>query len=187
MVKICLQCGDLGSIPGSRRSPGEGNGNPFQYSCLENPMDRGTWWATVCRVTKSQTQLKWLSKHTQDLNMMGFLGGVSGKDPACQCRRCKRCRFNSWVGKIPWRRAWQPIPVFSPGKSQGKSSLAGYSPQDPKSQTRLKRRSMKRLKIFFPVAFYSCEPLEKQKTIIFNNPTCPRESHNFSQLSQFVV
>ena len=49
--------GDLGSIPGSRRSPGEGNGNPLQYSCLENPMDRGAWWATVHGVAKSQTQL----------------------------------------------------------------------------------------------------------------------------------
>ena len=39
--------GDLGSIPGSGRSPGEGNGNPLQYSCLENPMDGGIWWATV--------------------------------------------------------------------------------------------------------------------------------------------
>ena len=39
--------GDLGSIPGSGRSPGEGNGNPLQYSCLENPMDVGAWWATV--------------------------------------------------------------------------------------------------------------------------------------------
>ena len=39
--------GDLGSIPGSGRSPGEGNGTPLQYSCLENPMDRGAWWATV--------------------------------------------------------------------------------------------------------------------------------------------
>ena len=39
--------GDPGSIPGSGRSPGEGNGNPLQYSCLENPMDRGTWWATI--------------------------------------------------------------------------------------------------------------------------------------------
>ena len=43
---------DLGSIPGSGRSPGEGNGNPLQYSCLENPMDRGAWWATVHGVTK---------------------------------------------------------------------------------------------------------------------------------------
>ena len=48
---------DLGSIPGSGRSPGEGNGNPLQYSCLENPMDRGAWWATVHGVAKSQTRL----------------------------------------------------------------------------------------------------------------------------------
>ena len=47
--------GDLGSIPGSGRSPGEGNGNPLLYSCLENPMDGGAWWATVHGVTKSQT------------------------------------------------------------------------------------------------------------------------------------
>ena len=49
--------GDLGSIPGSGRSPGEGNGNPLQYSCLENPMDRGAWEATVHGVAKSQTRL----------------------------------------------------------------------------------------------------------------------------------
>ena len=48
---------DVGLIPGLGRSPGVGNGNPFQYSCLENPMDRGAWQATVHRVAKSQTQL----------------------------------------------------------------------------------------------------------------------------------
>ena len=54
-VKVsAYNVGDLGSIPGSRRSPGEGNGNPLQYSCLENPMDWGAWWATVHRVAKSQ-------------------------------------------------------------------------------------------------------------------------------------
>ena len=47
--------GDAGSIPGSGRSPQGGNSNPLQYSCLENPMDRGTWWATVQKVTKSWT------------------------------------------------------------------------------------------------------------------------------------
>ena len=47
--------GDLGSISGSGRSPGEGNGNPLQYSCLENPMDRGAWWATVHGVAKNRT------------------------------------------------------------------------------------------------------------------------------------
>ena len=46
------QAGDPDSIPGERRSPGEGNGNPLQYSCLGNPMDRGAWWATVRGVTK---------------------------------------------------------------------------------------------------------------------------------------
>ena len=49
--------GDPGSIPGLGRSPGEGNGNPLQYSCLENPMDRGAWWATVHGVAKSRTRL----------------------------------------------------------------------------------------------------------------------------------
>ena len=49
--------GNLGSIPGSGRSPGEGNGNPLQYSCLEDPMDGGAWWATVHGVAKSQTRL----------------------------------------------------------------------------------------------------------------------------------
>ena len=47
--------GDLGLIPGLGRFPREGNGNPLQYSCLENPMNRGTWWATVCGVAESDT------------------------------------------------------------------------------------------------------------------------------------
>ena len=46
---------DVGSIPGSERSPGEGHSNPLQYSCLDHPMGRGDWWATVHRVSKSQT------------------------------------------------------------------------------------------------------------------------------------
>ena len=57
--------GDAGSIPGSRRGSAGGHGNPLQYSCLENPMVLGAWWATVHRVAKSQTQLKRLSTHTQ--------------------------------------------------------------------------------------------------------------------------
>ena len=55
--------GDVGSTPWSGRSPGGGHGNPLQCSCLKNPMDRGAFWATVHGVTKSQTQLKWLSMH----------------------------------------------------------------------------------------------------------------------------
>ena len=52
---------------------------------------------------------------------------TSGKEPAYQCRRCKRLGFDPWVGKIPWRRAWHPTPVFSTGESCGQRSLAGYS------------------------------------------------------------
>ena len=52
-----FNAGDRGSIPGLDRSPGEGNGYSLQYSCLENSMDRGAWWATVHGVTKSQTGL----------------------------------------------------------------------------------------------------------------------------------
>ena len=54
---------DVSLIPESGRYPAEGHGNPIQYSCLENPMDRGAWWATVHRVTKNQTQLKQLSNN----------------------------------------------------------------------------------------------------------------------------
>ena len=57
-----------------------------------------------------------------------FPSGTSGKEPACQCRRHTRCRFDPWIGKIPWRREWQPTPVFLPGESHGQGSQAGYSP-----------------------------------------------------------
>ena len=62
---------DVGSIPGSGRSPRGGHGNPLQYSCLENPMDRRAWSAVVHRVAKSQTRLKQLSTHTHThMNVM---------------------------------------------------------------------------------------------------------------------
>ena len=58
----------------------------------------------------------------------GFPSGSSDKESTCQCRRLKRCEFNPWVGKIPWRRAWQPTPVVLPGESHEQRSLVGYSP-----------------------------------------------------------
>ena len=61
--------GDLGLISGSGRSPGEGNGNPLQYSCLENPMDGGAWWATVHGVAKSRTRLS-------DFTFFHFMGFI---------------------------------------------------------------------------------------------------------------
>ena len=63
---------DAHSVPGLGRSPGGGHGNPLHYSCLENPRDRGAWWATVHGVTKSQTWLMWLSTraHMHNVNAM---------------------------------------------------------------------------------------------------------------------
>ena len=58
---------------------------------------------------------------------MGFPGGTSSKESTRQCRRCNRCGFDPWVGKIPWRREWQPTPVFFPGESHEQRSLANYS------------------------------------------------------------
>ena len=66
--------GDPRSIPGSGRSPGEGNGNPLQYSCLENPMDGGAWWATVHGVAKSWTRLN-------DFTFTFHLWTIEGKSP----------------------------------------------------------------------------------------------------------
>ena len=61
--------------------------------------------------------------------MQGFPGGPSGKEPACQCKRLKRCGVDPWVGKIPWRRAWKLTPVFLSGESPWiERSLSGYSP-----------------------------------------------------------
>ena len=70
------------------------------------PMDRGAWWATVNGVPKSRTRLS-TAQHPS---------GSASKQPTCQCRRHKRHGFDPWIGKIPWRRAWQPTPVFLPGK-----------------------------------------------------------------------
>ena len=61
---------DAGLIPGLGRAPGGGHGNPLQYSCLENPMDRGAWQDTIHRVAKSRTRLKPLSMHVHAMNML---------------------------------------------------------------------------------------------------------------------
>ena len=54
--------------------------------------------------------------------------GTNCKEPACQCKRCKRHGFDSWIVKIPWKRAWQSTSVFLPGESHGQRNLADYSP-----------------------------------------------------------
>jgi len=81
-------------------------------------------------------------------NIQGFLGGASSKEHTCQCRRHKRCGFDAWIRKIPWRRKWQPTSVFLPGESHGQRSLAGYTVHRvAKSQAWLKQLSMHTLEV----------------------------------------
>ena len=68
---------------------------------------------------------------------LDFPGDSVDKRIHLQCRRCRRCRFDPWVRKIPWRRKWQPTPVFLPGTFHGQRSLACYSPWGPKDWTQL--------------------------------------------------
>ena len=69
--------------------------------------------------------------------------GLSGaSQAACQCKRHRRRRFNLWVGRIPWKRKWQPTPVFLPGKFHGERSLAGYSPWGHKESHPTERLTM---------------------------------------------
>ena len=80
---------DLSLIPGSERSPGVGNSNPFQCSCLGNPMDRGAWRATVHEVAKSRTRLQQLSTHTRIPLKCGlFPFGVVMNNPATNILQC---------------------------------------------------------------------------------------------------
>ena len=67
--------------------------------------------------------------YNQLILVMGIPWWLSGKESACQYRRCE---FNPWVRKIPWRKKWKPTPLFLPGKSHGQMSLVGYSPWDCK-------------------------------------------------------
>ena len=67
---------------------------------------------------------------------------LSAQEPSCQCKRPRSLRFDPWVGRIPWRRKWQPTPVFLPGKFHGQRSLAGCSPRGRKESDTTERGSM---------------------------------------------
>ena len=99
---------------------GEGNGNPLQYSCLENPRDGRAWWAAVYGVAQSRTQLKRLSSSSNPFLLflagvvnacwqMGFQGDSDGKESACNGRDLGSI---PGLGRFPWRREWLPTPVF---------------------------------------------------------------------------
>ena len=73
---------------------------------------------------------------------MGIPRGAAGREPSCQRRSLKGRSFSPWVGKIPWRRAWHPTPVFLPGESHGQRSLVGYSPRGHTESNTTKRLRM---------------------------------------------
>ena len=93
---------DLGSIPGSGRSPREGRGNPLQCSCLENSMDRGAWRATVPSLAKSQTRLKWLNR--KDLHRSSHLGCPDVRKTGKRGGHWKlpRVKHQKWSQGLPW-------------------------------------------------------------------------------------
>ena len=99
---------DASSILGSGRSPGEGLGNPLQYSCLENPMDRGAWWASVHRVTKSQTQLKQLSMYPCTVYVYtGWRGKIFAKQE--EYINSKRYKMKKYMGVWRWESRYDKI------------------------------------------------------------------------------
>ena len=114
------------------RSPGGGHGNPLQYSCLENPMDRGAWRTTVHRVTKNWTQLKWLMEkamatHSSTLAWKIPWTEEPGRLQSVGSQRVghNRATSLSLFTFMHWIRKWQPTLVFLPGESQGWQFLVG--------------------------------------------------------------
>ena len=89
---------------------GEGNGNPLQYSCLENPMDRGAWWAAVYRVAQSRTQLRWLSMHA-------CVGERNGNPFQYSCLENPRDRGAWWAAIYGVTQSWTRLKRFSSSSS----------------------------------------------------------------------
>ena len=95
------KAGDVGLILGSGRSPGEGNGNPLQYSCLENPMDGGAWWTAVHGVTKSRTRLNNWAQHSTIKIQFSVLHGNSHLDQSGPISLC-RCHIQVYAFYMHW-------------------------------------------------------------------------------------
>ena len=120
-----------------------GSREPLAFSIQPWNRERNRGWPSLTlevfmnklfsplRVSKGEMFLFRISEKvkvvTECFSFIGFTGGFRCKESTCQCRRRKRRGFDPWVVKIPWRRKWQPTPVFLPGESYGQRSLAGYS------------------------------------------------------------
>ena len=124
------------------------------YSC--------TYWLFACHL--------WENIYFGPLPKFCFPDGAGGKEPTCQCRRHERCRFDPWVRKILWRRAWQPTPVFLPGESHGQSNLVGHSPCGCKESDMTEQLSLslsRRFKFFSHFVFLKTESLAFCYTKLF--------------------
>ena len=121
--------GDLALVPGSGRSPGEGNGNPLQCSLMENPHGQRSL----------ESYSPWSPKSWMCLTFRASHVTLVVKNPPANSGDIKRCEFDSWVEKMPWRREWQPTPVYLHGESYGQRNSVGYSlHRVEKSHTQLK-------------------------------------------------
>ena len=127
-----------GSSPGSGRSPGEVCGNPCQYSCRENPMDRGTWQAIVHGVVKNWTQMSiWAQPREREhlLSTYGLSRWFGGERIHMPMQEMQE----TWVQSLGWEDPLEEemathSPIFLPGESRGQRSLVGYSPWGCKSR-----------------------------------------------------
>ena len=147
---------------------GEGNGNPLQCSCLENPRDGGACWAAVYGVAQSRTWLKRLSSSsflypwqhikkkclTQSgphflLHFSSLYYFVLGSQLKCYTQHIVLYFFFN-LSTFPMRRAWQPTPVFLPGEFHGQRSLAGYSPWSRQESDTTERLTLLLLLTTFP-------------------------------------
>ena len=124
-----MAMGDAGWMPGSGRYPRERHGNPLQYSYLENPMNRGAWWAIVHQIVKRWTQL------SDGACTPTFLRGTSGKESTHQWSQWKRHSFGPLVRMISWRRKWQLAAALLPGNFQGQRTWWTIVHGFAKSQT----------------------------------------------------
>ena len=137
--------GDTGSIPEWGRSPKVGNGNPLQCSCLENPRDRGAWWAAAYGVAQSQTRLKRLSSSSSSSSIaclsVSFLQQLAS--PRLVVQRLKRlpAMWETWVLSLGWEdpleKETATLSSILAWRIPWTRSLVGYSPQVAKSQTQL--------------------------------------------------
>ena len=116
--------------------PGESHGQRglagySPWGRRESDTAKATEHAHIMAATGNYPYIEAL-KMRMRLYCIGLPRGQSGKESACPCRSSRRCGFDPWVGKILWRRKWQPTPIFLPGKCHGQSSLARYSPRGPR-------------------------------------------------------